>query len=391
MKTDLPFTPSSAVADTEPDFTLQARAAERPADSLVSVLLPAYNEEGNVVPMLETLHTLFGSLGLRHELIVIDDGSRDATVERVMGVVDRLPVTLVQLSRNFGKEIALSAGIDEARGDVAVLIDCDFQHPPELIPAFLAQWQRGYDMVFAVRADREDEGLAKRAFTHVFYALLNFGERNKIPENTQDFRVLDRCVLDALKRMPERNRFMKGLYNWVGFTRLPMTVRTDARRHGSSSFNFGSLLRLAVTGLTAFSNVPLRLWTVVGGLVSLASIAYAIFIVIDTLLFGTDFAGWPTLVVAITFLGGVQLLSVGILGEYIGRIFTEVKQRPAYFVSRVTRAGAARGRAAHAGSQHEPGRSGQPGRSALSDRADQSDLADLSDLSDPSERPASHS
>lgn len=365
MKTDLPFPPSVPVADTEPAFTLQARAAERTADPLVSVLLPAYNEEGNVVPMLDTLHTLFDGLGLRHELIVIDDGSRDATVERVMGVVDRLPVTMVQLSRNFGKEIALSAGIDEARGDVAVLIDCDFQHPPELIPAFLTQWQRGYDMVFAVRADREDEGLAKRAFTHLFYAMLNFGERNKIPENTQDFRVLDRCVLEALKRMPERNRFMKGLYNWVGFTRLPMTVRTDARRHGSSSFNFSSLLRLAVTGLTAFSNVPLRLWTVVGGLVSLASIAYALFTVIDTLLFGTDFAGWPTLVVAITFLGGVQLLSVGILGEYIGRIFTEVKQRPPYFVSRITRSGNAPASAGPAGT----GQRDEPSPSGLSDRA----------------------
>ena len=149
--------------------------------------------------------------------------------------------------------------------------------------------------------------------------------------------MLDRCLLDALNSMPERNRFMKGLYNWVGFTRLPVKVRTDPRRHGTSSFNFFSLLRLAATGLTAFSNVPLRLWTVVGGAISFASIAYAIYIVVQTLLFGTDENGWPTLVVAITFLGGVQLLSVGILGEYIGRIFTEVKQRPAYFVSRITR------------------------------------------------------
>ena len=192
-------------------------------------------------------------------------------------------------------------------------------------------------MVFAVRSDRNDESLLKRTFTHVFYGLLNFGERNKIPENTQDFRVLDRSLLDALNSMPERNRFMKGLYNWVGFTRLGIKVRTDPRRHGKSSFNFASLLRLAATGLTAFSNVPLRLWTVIGGVISFASIAYAIYIVIETLLFGNNASGWPTLVVAVTFLGGVQLLSIGILGEYIGRIFTEVKQRPAYFVSRVVR------------------------------------------------------
>ena len=325
------------IVDTEPAFILQARANERTKDPLVSCLLPAFNEEGNILPMLHTLHMLFAEQGLRHELIVIDDGSRDATVEKVLSEINQLPVTLLQLSRNFGKEIALSAGIDQANGDVAVLIDCDFQHPPDLIPSFLAQWRRGYDMVFAIRSDRHDESITKRAVTHVFYTLLNFGERNKIPENTQDFRVLDRCMLNALKAMPERNRFMKGLYNWVGFTRIGIKVRTDPRLHGSSSFNFFSLLKLGATGLTAFSNVPLRLWTVVGGSVSVASIAYALYIVIDTLLFGNDQSGWPTLVVAIAFLGGIQLMSVGILGEYIGRIFTEVKQRPAYFISRITK------------------------------------------------------
>jgi glycosyltransferase involved in cell wall biosynthesis len=328
---------NSVFVDTESVFLLQIRSRERPADPLISCLVPAFNEEGNIVPMLHTLHAILKAQGLRHELIVIDDGSRDATVERVMSVIDQLPVTLIQLSRNFGKEVALSAGIDQARGDVAVLLDSDFQHPPELIPSFLAQWRRGYDMVFAVRSDRNDESFIKRAVTHLFYKLLNLGERNKIPENTQDFRVLDRCMLEALKSMPERNRFMKGLYNWVGFTRLPITVRTDPRRHGTSSFNFYSLFRLAATGLTAFSNVPLRLWTVIGGIVSLASIAYAAFIVMDTLLFGNSESGWPTIVASIAFLGGIQLMSIGILGEYIGRIFTEVKQRPAYFISRITK------------------------------------------------------
>jgi glycosyltransferase involved in cell wall biosynthesis len=337
MNLDLPPDQPYPAVDSESAFTLQARAAERPADPLVSVLLPAFNEQHNVVPMLETLHALMCGLGLRHELVVIDDGSRDATVEKVSSVMHRLPVVLVQLSRNFGKEIALSAGIEQARGDVAVLIDCDFQHPPDLVPSFLAQWRRGYDMVYAVRSDRNDESLPKRAFTQAFYWLLNVGERNKIPENTQDFRVLDRCMLDALRRMPERNRFMKGLYNWVGFTRLGMRVRTDPRRHGSSSFNFTSLLRLAATALTAFSNVPLRLWTIIGGVISLTSIGYAGYIVIETLFYGNDAKGWPTLVVAVSFLGGVQLLSIGILGEYIGRIFTEVKQRPHYFISRVSR------------------------------------------------------
>ena len=329
--------PDAGFTDSEPPFLLQVRARERPTNPLVSCLLPAFNEEGNILPMLHTLHALFNAEGLRHELIVIDDGSRDGTVEKVMSEMDKLPITLLQLSRNFGKEVALSAGIDQALGDVAVLIDCDFQHPPEMIPSFLAQWRRGYDMVFAIRSDRNDEPVSKRAITRIFYMLLNFGERNKIPENTQDFRVLDRCMLNALKSMPERNRFMKGLYNWVGFTRLGMKVRTDPRRHGSSSFNFFSLLRLGATGLTAFSNVPLRLWTVLGGTVSVASIAYAIYIVIETLLFGNDQSGWPTIVAGIAFLGGMQLMSIGILGEYIGRIFTEVKQRPAYFISRISK------------------------------------------------------
>ena len=343
MSNNLLPPPNVDITDTEPGFLLDVRARERPQNPLVSCLVPAFNEEGNIVPMLHTLHTLLSGLGLRHEIIVIDDGSRDSTVERVMSVLDSVPVTLIQLSRNFGKEVALSAGIDHANGDVAVMIDSDFQHPPELIPSFLAQWQRGYDMVFAVRSDRNDESLVKRVVTSLFYTLLNFGERNKIPENTQDFRVLDRCMLDALKSMPERNRFMKGLYNWVGFTRLGMTVRTDPRRHGTSSFNFYSLFRLAATGLTAFSNVPLRLWTVVGGIISLASIAYALYVVADTLLNGNDASGWPTIVAGMAFLGGVQLMSIGILGEYIGRIFTEVKQRPAYFVSRVSKSAQAFG------------------------------------------------
>ncbi|TDR82716.1 glycosyltransferase family 2 protein [Paludibacterium purpuratum] len=322
--------------DFVPEYLLQLRAAERPADPLVSCIVPAFNEAENIAPLLHTLHQILLAQGLRHELIVIDDGSRDATVERVLRLKEQLPVTLVQLSRNFGKELALTAGIDLARGDVAVLIDGDFQHPPEMIPAFLDNWRKGYDMVYSVRASREGESFAKRWFTRVFYTLLNTGAQLKIPENTQDFRVLDRCILDALRQMPERNRFMKGLYNWVGFTRLGVETHTNDRRGGQSSFNLYRLLGLGLTGLTAFSNVPLRIWTLVGSIISLTSIAYALFVLLQTLLYGNDQHGWPTLIVAIMFLGGVQLLSIGVLGEYIGRIFTEVKLRPSYFVSRIT-------------------------------------------------------
>ncbi len=319
-----------------PAHLLRLQAAERPAEPLVTCIVPVYNEAANIVALLQTLHAILAGLGLRHELIVVDDGSRDNSVELLRAQLGSLPLTLIELSRNFGKELALTAGIDHARGDVAVLIDGDFQHPPELIPRFLEHWRNGYDMVYSVRASREGEGPLKRWFTRSFYTLLNLGAPLKIPENTQDFRVLDRRILDALRAMPERNRFMKGLYQWVGFTRLAVVSRTDERRGGDSSFNLWRLLGLGLTGITSFSNLPLRVWSVIGGVISLASIFYALVVVVDTLLYGTDLAGWPTLTVAITFLGGVQLMSIGVLGEYIGRIFAEVKLRPHYFVARIS-------------------------------------------------------
>ncbi|MGH8353468.1 MAG: glycosyltransferase family 2 protein [Pseudomonas sp.] len=318
-------------------YVLEQRSIGRPLDPLVSCIIPAFNEAENIVPLLQTLHRLLGEAGYRHELVVVDDGSRDETVKRVLTDTLELPVTLIQLSRNFGKEIALTAGIDHVQGDVAVLIDGDFQHPPEMVPAFLGQWRQGYDMVYSVRPSREGEGLAKRLFTRAFYALVNSGASLRIPENTQDFRVLDRCILDALRQMPERNRFMKGLYNWVGFTQIALETQTQERRAGESSFNFHRLMSLGMTGLTAFSNMPLRIWSIVGCMISLLSIAYALWEFFRTLIFGNPLPGWPTLTVAITFLGGVQLLSIGILGEYIGRIFNEVKQRPSYLVSKITR------------------------------------------------------
>lgn len=310
-------------------------AAARPVSPLVSCIVPAFNEEGNIVEMLQALHRVLEVAAYRHELVVIDDGSTDATAERVVREAAGLPVVLVQLSRNFGKEVALTAGIDQAQGDVAVLIDSDFQHPPAMVLTLLDHWRHGYDMVYGVRSSRAGEGLLKRACTQAFYALLNRCVPVRIPANTQDFRVLDRCVLDALRQLPERNRFMKGLYNWVGFSQLPVVVPVAARRVGRSSFTLRRLFGLGVTGLTAFSNLPLRIWTVVGCLVSLCSIFYAVWEAVRTLLFGNPVSGWPTLTVAITFLGGVQLLSIGVLGEYIGRIFNEVKQRPNYLVRRV--------------------------------------------------------
>lgn len=322
---------------TSESLRLDLRRRARVTRPFVSCIVPVFNEESNVEAMLQALHGQLGTLGLDHEIVVVDDGSNDQTLVILHRCLASCPLVLVELSRNFGKELALSAGLDHVRGDIAILIDADFQHPPELIPQFIERWADGYDMVFAVREGRQDEGAAKRICTRLFYLLLNLGERNKIPENTQDFRLLDRCVVEALRQLPERNRFMKGLYNWVGFTRIALAVRTDPRRGGTSGFGFRGLFTLALTGLTTFSNVPLRLWIGMGAFVSLMSIAYGVFILVETLVFGNPTDGWPTLVVAILFLGGIQLLSIGILGEYLGRVFTEVKQRPAYLVSRVTR------------------------------------------------------
>ncbi|MDF0605102.1 glycosyltransferase family 2 protein [Neisseriaceae bacterium TC5R-5] len=318
-----------------PPYLLALRAQERPSQPLVSCIIPAYNEAENISPMLETLHHLLKQAGFKHELIVVDDGSKDSTVEKVLICSQTLPVTLIQLSRNFGKEIALTAGLDYANGDVTVLIDSDFQHPPDMVPVFLEEWRQGYDMVYSVRADRTDESWLKRLFTHAFYQLANSGCQHKMPADTQDFRVLDRRVVLALRQMPERNRFMKGLYHWVGFTQRAIATQTQHRRAGKSSFNYRRLIDLGLTGLTAFSNMPLRVWTWIGSTISLCSMTYGGWELLQTLLYGNPERGWPTLVVAITFLGGVQLLSIGVLGEYIGRIFTEVKRRPHYLISHI--------------------------------------------------------
>ncbi len=309
----------------------------RKNDPLVSCIIPAYNEEANIITLLDTLHTLFNSLNYRHEFVVVDDGSRDATAEKVINEAHRFPVTLIQLSRNFGKENALTAGIDHVKGDVTILLDGDFQHPPSYIPQFLDEWKSGVDMVFGIRSDRHTESLVKRAGAALFYGVMNFSRPNKIPENTQDFRALDRAVIDALKQLPERNRFMKGLYNWVGFTQKSVVIQVAPRHAGTSSFNFRKLFGLGLTGITAFSNTPLRIWGIIGAVISLCSIFYALWEVARALLIADAPPGWPTLTVAITFLGGIQLFSIGVLGEYIGRIFDEVKHRPIYIVKKIVR------------------------------------------------------
>ena len=302
---------------------------ERPA---LSCVVPAYNEAANLGPLLQGLTRALAQATDRWEVIVVDDGSSDATPQAMVPWLVRPGVRYLRLSRNFGKEAALTAGIDRAAGDVVLLMDADLQHPVALIPQMLAAWVQGADMVCATRASRADESLVKRVGTRLFYTLLNRDSAVQIPVDGGDFRLMDRCVVDAIRSLPERNRFMKGLYAWVGFHTVSIPYLPLARHAGRSSFSIGRLVRLAFTGITSFTNAPLRWWSGIGAAIAVAALAYGVWIVIEHAIYGVDVPGWATVVAGMMFLSGVQLLSIGMLGEYVGRIFDEVKQRPVYLV-----------------------------------------------------------
>ena len=307
-------------------------APARAAQPRISCVVPAYNEAANLGPLLTELTAVLAALTPHWEVIVVDDGSRDATAQAMLPWLQRAGVRYLRLSRNFGKEAALTAGIDHALGEAVVLIDADLQHPPAMIGQMVEAWRQGADMVCTARASRSDEGWRKRLGTWLFYRLVNTNNGSPIPVDAGDFRLMDRRVVDALKSLPERNRFMKGLYAWVGFRTTILPYMPAARLSGHSSFSLKRLSGLAFTGVTAFTNAPLRLWSGLGAAIALAALLFAAWIVIDHFIEGHDVPGWATLVVGLAFSTGVQLLSVGILGEYIGRIFDEVKQRPVYIV-----------------------------------------------------------
>lgn len=298
----------------------------------ISCVVPVYNEQEVVAAFVEQLSTFLKQYSNQYEIILVDDGSQDETVTTIQKIPAEQRVKLLGLSRNFGKEAALTAGIEHASGDVVILMDADFQHPIELLKDFLENWAKGYDMVFGERRSRASESVIKRNFARLFYWLMQKITNIDIPNNAGDFRLMDKKIVNAMKTLPERTRFMKGLYAWVGFKKIGVQYEVQDRAGGSSSWGFSRLTELAITGITSFSDVPLRVWGLIGFGISCISLFYAIYIVTVTLMFGADLPGFPTLVVAIMFLGGIQLLSVGILGEYIARIFTEVKQRPQYLL-----------------------------------------------------------
>ncbi len=309
----------------------QNAAAYEPS---ISCVIPAYNEAENLRILIPQLAATLTGLSKRVEIIIVDDGSSDTTAATAASLTHDYPVRCVFLSRNFGKEAALTAGIHEASGDVVVLMDSDLQHPVSMIPTFFEKWREGYEMVYGVRANRDDESFLKRHLTNAFYKLLRRASRIPIEPDAGDFRLLDRKVVESLKALPERSRFMKGLYAWVGYKSIGIPFQVAERHAGRTTFNFRRLTRLAIMGMVAFSELPLRISTLVGLAISILSIIYGSYEAIRALFFGTDLKGWATLVVAITFLNGIQLMAMGVLGEYIARIFNEVKGRPNYIVAR---------------------------------------------------------
>ncbi|MCW5590409.1 MAG: glycosyltransferase family 2 protein [Legionellales bacterium] len=294
----------------------------------ISALVPAHNEQAVIGDFLPALIASLEDLTHHFEIIVIDDGSKDDT----LALARTFPIKILSFSRNFGKEIAITAGLEHAKGDVIIIIDCDFQHPLQYLPTFLQHWADGNDMVYGIRDNREHESYLKRKFTQAFYALMQKITQTQLPANAGDFRLLNRNVVNAINQCREYHRFMKGLYAWVGFKTIGIPYTAEERKAGQSSWHFRKLLELAITGITSFSSIPLRAWGIIGLIISAISFTYALFILIKTLLFGVDVPGFATITVAVMFFGGIQLLSIGILGEYIGRIFDEVKHRPKYFI-----------------------------------------------------------
>lgn len=307
--------------------------------ALFSIVVPAYNEAGALAGTLDMIAGHLARLVPHFEIVVIDDGSRDATARIAADCAQRLPVTLVRFSRNFGKEAAISAGLQHARGDVVVCMDADGQHSADLLGTMLTHWREGWDMVYAVRADRAQQGLFNQIGSKLFYRMMNMGGRLDIPPNAGDFRLMDRRVVDALLALPERQRFMKGMYAWVGFRSIGIPYTPLPRAAGETTFNRLNLMRLAWTGLTSFSVLPLRMASLIGLLLSSIAFAYGLYIVVEKMLLGVDVPGWPTVVVSIMFFSGVQLLFIGVLGEYLARVYEEVKGRPPYVVAEIVRSG----------------------------------------------------
>lgn len=304
-----------------------------PPAPVLSIVCPMHDEAAALDAFFARLLPVLQSGGDSFEIVCINDGSRDDTLQRLRALQPTLPgLRVIDLARNFGKEAALTCGIDQARGAAVIPIDADLQDPPELIPEMLRLWRAGFEVVLPQRTDRRTDSLLKRKTADWFYRVNNRISDAPLPVNVGDFRLMDRKVVDAVKRLPERHRFMKGLFAWVGFRQATIPYTRAPRSAGRTKFSGWRLWNLAIEGITSFSTAPLRIWTYLGGVVALVAFAYALFIVGRTLVHGTDLPGYASLITVVLFLGGIQLIGLGVLGEYIGRLYGEAKGRPVYIV-----------------------------------------------------------
>ena len=310
----------------------------------LSIIVPCYNESEVVEKFFSAMvgnNGILNNLGLNCELVFINDGSKDNTLEllkaqkEIYSNKSNLDIKIVNLSRNFGKEAAMSAGFSVASGEAIVPMDADLQDPPELIAKFVELWRQGYDVVLAKRNDRQEDSFAKRFSSSLFYKLNNKISDVKLPDNVGDFRLFTRKVLNAINSLPENQRFMKGIFAWVGFRSITIEYEEQERIAGSSKFNGWKLWNFALQGITSFGTLPLRIWTYIGSIVSFFAFIYASFLILRTLIMGIDLPGYASLVVIILFLGGLQLIGIGILGEYVGRIYMESKRRPPFIIDEI--------------------------------------------------------
>lgn len=299
----------------------------------LSLIVPCYNEEEVLEFFLNTTTPILSQMEKSYEILFINDGSKDNTLIKMLEMKAKFPhIRILNLSRNFGKEAALSAGIDQALGEVVIPIDVDLQDPPELIEKFISEYEKGFDVVLAKRTDRSSDSFFKKISAEYFYKFHNKISNINMPENVGDYRLMSRRVVDELKKLPENQRFMKGLFAWVGFKTTTIEYTREARAAGETSFNGWKLWNFAIEGITSFSTAPLKIWFYIGFITAFISFIFGIWIIAKTLLFGVDSPGYASLITVVLFLGGIQLMGIGILGEYIGRIYLESKQRPTYII-----------------------------------------------------------
>ncbi|HEX7026667.1 MAG TPA: glycosyltransferase family 2 protein [Gammaproteobacteria bacterium] len=301
----------------------------------LSILVPMYNESEVIPAFFDTISRVLAGIDMDHEIICVNDGSVDGTLELLISRAAEEPrIKIVSFSRNFGKEAAMTAALDYASGDAAIPIDADLQDPPELIHEMVRRWNEGFDVVYAMRSSRTSDSLVKRKTAHWFYNLFNRLSEVDIPENVGDYRLMSRRVIDVIKKLPEKERFMKGLFCWPGFKSTTIEFERQVRAGGKTKFNYWKLWNFALSGITSFSTIPIRIGTYLGLLIATLAFFYGCYIIIKTLIYGIDEPGYASIMVVVLFLGGVQLFCFGLMGEYIGRIYKEVKNRPLYIVDR---------------------------------------------------------